>query len=85
MSETAEVMYLWTPEIFGFKCIRQTGTLEGNIWAYKNFRLRYLGNYYWLCTKKVKKSNSTEIVTNFCKEIRPEDEEFASWLLEKRL
>jgi len=78
-------MYEWSPIDFGFTCIRQSGKMEEVVWAKDNFRVRYLGNGYWLCTKKIKKATKTEIVVNFCKEIRPEDVEFAAWLLEKRL
>jgi hypothetical protein len=83
--ENDSVLFEWSPLDFGFNVIRQSNIMEEVIWAKKQFRLRYLGNNYWLCTKKIKKTNKTEIVTNFCKEVRPEDKEFASWLLEKRL
>ena len=79
------VLFEWSPIDFGFTVIRQAATMEQVVWAKKQFRLRYLGNNYWLCTKMIKKSNKKEIVTNFCKEIRPEDVEFATWLLERRL
>ncbi len=85
MSSTADVLYTWTPVNFGFEVHRLADTLEGTIWKKDNFMVWYLGNEYWLCKKKIKKGDQTQIVTNFCKKIKPEDFEFAEWLLEKRL
>lgn len=79
------ILFEWSPQDYGFVCIRQDVIMERVIWAKKQFRLTYLGNNYWLCTKKIKKGNKSEIVVNFCKEVRPEDTEFAQWLLERRL
>lgn len=75
----------WTPEMFGWVCIRKMPHLEGTIWAKRNFRLQYVGNMIWLCTKKRKKGNTVEIVVNFSKEIRPEDVVFAEYLIDTRL
>lgn len=85
MDSIPDILYTWTPVDFGFEVYRLADTLEGTIWKKDNFLVRYLGNGFWLCTKKIQKGNKKEIVTNFCKKIKPEDREFAEWLLEKRL
>lgn len=84
-SKDKETPFEWTPEEFGFNCVRRHDTYEGCIWRKGAFELRYLGNNYWLCRKSRNKGDVQEQVVNFCKEIRPEDIEFAEWLLYKRL